>query len=349
MKTLRIGQHLLSPDKPVFVVAELGVNHDGAAGRALDLVRFAQRGGADAVKLQIFSADRLMHSSTTMATYQKERAADDSAIEMLKRYELAEADIARIVAAIRSANMVPLATPFSVEDVETIQKLDLPAIKIASPDIVNRPLLTAAAKTKRSLLVSTGAATIEEIESAVRWLNELQCKFALLHCVSSYPTVAADANLCWIDELAKKFDVPIGFSDHTTEQMSGAFAVAAGAVVVEKHLTHDKSAAGPDHAASANPSEFEKYVAAIRVAQTMRGKPGKQVLECEKEVRRISRQSVVSARNIDAGRQIQQEDLMIQRPGTGVPAGEFTKVVGRKSRRAIAAGTLLQWDMLDAA
>ena len=349
MTTLRIGQHLLAPDKPVFVIAEIGVNHDGSAGRALDLVRFAQRGGADAVKLQIFRADRLLHASTKLAAYQQRHVEDNSAVAMLKRYELAEADVARIARQIRAANMVPLATPFSIEDVETIERLDLPAIKIASPDLVNRPLLEAAARTKRPMLVSTGAATIEEIESAVRWLYEVQAKFGLLHCVSSYPTTMADANLCWIDELTKRFDVPVGYSDHTTEPLAGAFAVAAGAVVVEKHLTYDKSASGPDHAASANPTEFEKIVATIRSAEMMRGKRGKHVLDCERDVRRISRQSVVAIRDIVAGRPIDSGDLTLRRPGTGVPAGELMSVVGRKSRRAIAAGTLLQWDMLEAA
>jgi sialic acid synthase SpsE len=349
MKSLRIGQNLLAPDKPVFVIAEIGVNHDGSAGRALDLVRFAHRAGADAVKMQIFSAERLMHASTKLAGYQQQRVEDENALAMLKRYELADADLTRIVKLIRSSNMVALATPFSIEDIQMIERLDLPAIKIASPDIVNRPLLEAAAKTKRPMLVSTGAATIEEIESAVNWLNDLHAKFALLHCVSSYPTAAADANLCWIDELAKEFGVPVGYSDHTTDPASGAFAVCAGAVLVEKHLTYDKSASGPDHAASANPSEFEKYVSAIRAAQTMRGSPGKQVLDCERDVRRVSRQSVVAVRDIDAGSQIGCDDLRVQRPGTGVPAGEFMRVVGRKSRRAISAGTLIQWDMLEAA
>jgi N-acetylneuraminate synthase/N,N'-diacetyllegionaminate synthase len=349
MKSFRIGQHLIAADKPVLVIAEIGVNHDGSAGRALDLVQFAKRGGADAVKLQIFSADRLMHATTKLADYQKQRVDDASAAGMLKRYELAAADVERIVRAIRTSNMVPIATPFSIEDVETVERLDLPAIKIASPDLVNRPLLEAVAKTKRSMLVSTGAATIEEVESAVRWLSESPAKFALLHCVSSYPTTLEDANLCWIDELSKKFDVPVGYSDHTTDALAGAFAVSAGAMMVEKHLTYDRAASGPDHAASANPAEFQKYVASIRLAEMMRGTPGKQVLDCERDVRRISRQSVVAVRDIVAGSQIDPADLTIQRPGTGVPAGEFMRVVGRKSRRAIAAGTLLQGDMLEAA
>ena len=346
---IRIGQRVIAPDKPVLVVAEIGVNHDGQAGRALDLVRYAQRGGADAVKLQIFKADRLTHSSSTIAAYQKERVKDQSAQEMLKRYELAADDVKRVVDLIRASNMIPLATPFSIEDVASIEALDLPAIKIASPDIVNRPLVMAAAKTNRPLLLSTGAATIDEIDATVRWLLESKSKFALLHCVSNYPTANEDANLCWIGELASRFDVPIGYSDHTAELTSGALATAAGAVLIEKHLTYDKSAAGPDHAASANPQDFAKYMQAIRLAETMRGKNGKQVLECEREIRRVSRQSLVAARDIVAGGEISLDDLKIQRPGTGVPAAEVLRVVGRKSRRSIAANTLLQWDMLDAA
>src|SRR4051794_17157717 len=137
MKQIRIGQRVVAPDRPVMVVAEIGVNHDGLAGRALDLVRYAQRSGADAVKLQIFSASRLLHDSAAIASYQKERVKEESALEMLKKYELSTDDIKRVVDLIRTQNMMPLATPFSIQDVDTIDKLDLPAIKIASPDIVN--------------------------------------------------------------------------------------------------------------------------------------------------------------------------------------------------------------------
>src|SRR5262245_56578541 len=169
---IRIGPRAIGADRPVLVVAEIGVNHDGSPGRALDLVRFAHRAGADAVKLQIFKADTLLHSSSSLATYQQERAGERSAAEMLCKYELSRADLERIVAAIRAANMLPLATPFSVEDVETIARLDLPGIKIASPDLVNRPLLEAAAQIRRPMIVSTGAATIDEVETVVRWLDE---------------------------------------------------------------------------------------------------------------------------------------------------------------------------------
>lgn len=349
MKILRIGSdRVIGPGRRVLVIAEIGVNHDGSPGRALDLVRFAHRGGADAVKVQLFSADRLVHSSAALATYQRERLKDkeQTAGEMLRKYELPVEELARVVALVRQSAMTPMATPFSESDLETIEKLDLPAIKIASPDIVNRPLLEAAAKTKRPMLVSTGAATPEEIELAARWLNDAQAKFALLHCVSAYPTEVADANLCWIEELSKKYDVPVGFSDHTTEMTAGALAVASGATIVEKHLTYDRSAAGPDHAASANPGDFAKYVSGVRVAEAMRGQPGKKVLDCERDVRRLSRQSLVIGRDVAAGQLIKREDLKVQRPGTGVPAAEFMRVVGKKSKRTLSAGTMLQWDML---
>jgi N,N'-diacetyllegionaminate synthase len=242
--------------------------------------------------------------------------------------------------------MVPLATPFSVSDVPTLAALDLPAIKIASPDLVNRPLLHRAAQLRKPMLLSTGAATMDEVAQAVDWLREWRAAFALLHCVSSYPTSSDDANLCWIAELATRFDVPIGYSDHTTDMTAGAFAVAAGARIVEKHLTYDCSAPGPDHAASADPRQFEQYVRLIRAADTMRGRPGKRVLPAERDVRRVSRQSLVAARPFKAGDTLTTGDLIVQRPGTGIPAAEIDRVSGRRVTCRIEAGTLLQWDML---
>ncbi|MGH7177833.1 MAG: N-acetylneuraminate synthase family protein [Tepidisphaeraceae bacterium] len=342
----KIGSRVIDVDKPVMVIAEIGVNHDGSPGRALDLVHHAHKAGADAVKLQLFRAATLMHASAGFALYQQPRATAASAAAMLQKYELSDDDIQRIVEAIRNKGMTPLATPFSPADVEMIEKLDLPAIKIASPDLVNRPLIERAALSSRPLIISTGAATMDEVASTAQWLRTLHAKFALLHCVSSYPTSAGDANLCWIQELHARFEVPVGFSDHTTELLSGALAVTAGACIVERHITHDKSAPGPDHAASASPGEFARYVQGVRMAQLLRGQRGKSVLASEKDVRRASRQSLVAQLDIPAGEVITRDHLIVQRPGTGVPAAEVTSVVGRRSRRAISAGTLLTWDMI---
>jgi sialic acid synthase SpsE len=278
-RSLSIFGRQIGIEEPSLVIAEIGVNHDGSVARALELVEIAARGGADAVKLQIFRAQSLMHPSSSF-------------------------------------------------------------------DLVNRPLLMRAAQLGNPLLISTGAANMQEVQEAVQWLREWGAAFVLLHCVSSYPTPDADANLCWIGELATRFEVPVGYSDHTAEMLSGALAVAAGACVIEKHLTYDRSAAGPDHAASAAPAEFAEYVRLIRLASQLRGKSGKRVLPAEADVRRVSRQSLVLCRALRAGESLRREDLIVQRPGTGIPAAMSEQMVGRKILRALEAGTMLQWNML---
>jgi N,N'-diacetyllegionaminate synthase len=194
-----------------------------------------------------------------------------------------------------------------------------------------------------------GAATLAEVSRSVGWLRKWRTPFALLHCVSSYPVADDDAHLCWIGELAAKFGVPVGYSDHTTELLAGAFAVAAGATVVEKHLTYDRSAAGPDHSASFDPDQFGRYVKLVRRAAALCGSPGKHVLDGERDVRRVSRQSLVAARDIPAGQPVSPLDLTVQRPGTGIPAADVARAVGRRAAGRIARGTLLTWDMLAAA
>ncbi len=331
---------------PTFIIAEIGVNHDGSAQKAIELARIAANCGASAVKLQIFRAASLMHSSAVMAEYQKDRTHESNPADMLRKYELSNDDLRKVVKAIRDLGMVPLATPFSPTDVEVIESLRLPAIKIASPDLINRPLLARAARANRPLLLSTGASEISEIETAVRWLKEWKLQFALLHCISAYPTPAAQANLAWISELSAIFDVPIGYSDHTTDIITGGMAVAAGACVVERHLTYDRAAHGPDHSASSDPIQFERYVKLIREAQPLRGTPGKRVLEIEQDVRTASRQSLVARRTIRAGEAVIEDDLTVQRPGTGISAADFQQVVGQKVLKVIPAGSILQWDML---
>jgi N-acetylneuraminate synthase/N,N'-diacetyllegionaminate synthase len=346
MNDLRIEGRDLGRGNRVVVIAELGVNHDGDVKRALELVSAAASSGADAVKLQVFRANALMHTSANFADYQKTRTKAQTPIEMLRKYELATADIARIVQRTRELKMIPLATPFSSADVDVVDQLRFPAIKIASPDLVNRPLLQLAAATGKPLLVSTGGATMDEVATTISWLNEWSCSYALLHCISTYPCPDEQANLCWIDELSRTFDCPIGYSDHSTSHLSGALAVAAGACFVEKHLTYDRDAKGPDHAASADPQTFERYVKRIREAEVLCGTPGKRVLEIEQDVRKVSRQSLVLRRSLEPGHTLTNDDLTFQRPGTGMPAAMMSEAIGRRVSRSVTAGAMLQWDML---
>ena len=350
MNHFHIDGRPIGSGQPAFIIAELGVNHDGSANKAIELVKIAANCGASAVKLQIFRAATLLHASAPLAEYQKAQVggeSGESASDMLRKYELSTDELRRIVKTIRDFKMVPIATPFSPQDVETCEMLRLPAIKIASPDIVNYLLLQRAAQTGKPLLLSTGAADLDEIDQAVRWMEDWNCCFSLLHCISAYPTPASQANLCWIGELAQRYRAPIGFSDHTTETFAGALAVSAGADIIERHLTYDRNARGPDHAASSDPTQFERYVRMIREADALRGLPGKQVLEIEQDVRNLSRQSLVVRRTIKRGQIILEQDLTTQRPGSGIPPARLMEIVGRPAIQLIPAGAMLDWNMVD--
>jgi len=325
------------------VVAEIGVNHDGSEVRAIELVGAAKAAGADAVKLQLFKAQRLMHRSIAFARYQAERVTDHSPIEMLRRYELSDAAAHRVVAAIRRAKLLPVVTPFSPGDLDLVRQLKPAFIKIASPDLVNPVLLGAAAKLGRPMMVSTGAATMAEISQTVAWLRKWKASFALLHCISSYPVPSDQAHLAWINEFARRWDVCVGYSDHTTEPLAGALAVAAGAMIVEKHLTYNRSAVGPDHYASFDPAEFAAYVRAIRDAEKMLGRGDRLVLPIERDVRRVSRQSLVLAQSVKSGHRLKKNDFTVQRPGIGIPAARMGELIGRRIRKDADAGTMLRW------
>jgi sialic acid synthase SpsE len=342
---LRIDGRLIGRGQRTMVIAEIGVNHDGSLERAIELTQHASAAGADAVKLQLFRATSLMHPSSSFAQYQQKSVRESNPAAMLKRYELSRGQLVQVIEAIRELRMTPLATPFSPDDVDVIRELDLPAIKIASPDLVNQLLLARAAGTARPMIVSTGAATTDEVAQCVAWLNQWHTPFALMHCVSSYPTPAYQAHLCWIDELAR-FEAPVGYSDHTTELLAGAMAVASGACIVEKHLTYDRTAKGPDHSSSADPVEFAEYVRLIRSAEALRGSGGKHVLPIERDVRTVSRQSLVLSRDVEVGEVIRMNDLTVQRPGTGIAPAEVSAAAGRAARFALRKGTMLQWDML---
>ncbi len=344
---LRIDDRPIGEASPTFVIAEIGVNHDGEVSRAIQLVREAARAGADAVKLQLFSADRLVQEGTVCAEYQTKQTPASNQRDLLRKYELSVEDVERVIDAARVAGLVPLATPFSVEDVFICEQLNLPAIKLASPDLVNLPLIRRSAKTGKPLILSTGAADTSEIDRTCAWLRHNNTPAILMHCVSSYPTPIELANLGWIGALAKRSGLPVGYSDHTTELLAGAMAVASGAVIVEKHLTWNRYAQGPDHSASADPTQFAVYVKHIRFADAMRGAGERTVLTAEADVRKLSRQSIAASRDIIAGELIDASCLTVCRPGTGIAAWEFDRVVGMTSRVSIRAGAFIEWNQLE--
>jgi N,N'-diacetyllegionaminate synthase len=375
---MKIRSREVGPGQPAYIIAELGVNHDGSLDRALDLVEAAAQAGADAVKLQLFEADRLMSRASRLAAYQKSARETDPAA-MLRRLELSTDAMGQVIERAHQRGLAAIVTVFSLEHVEQAKAMPWDAFKTASPDIINRPLLEALAGIRgkpetRPLLISTGASTLQEVARALTWLRPAAARLGVLQCVSSYPTPLGQGELGGIAAIADIWPGVVGYSDHTPDTMTAAVAVALGAQVLEKHMTYDKLASGPDHIASLTPREMGEYVEfALQAfaakehlkkahppedldrfvggAEKLTARHGeyiktKRVLPIEEDVRRVSRQSVVCTRALGAGEPIRREDLTVKRPGTGLPAYLLEDLVGRRTARAVEADVPLTRDDL---
>ena len=332
-----------------YVIAEVGVNHGGSVETALRLIDAAAEAGADAVKFQMFTASELVTPAAPTTTQQRAHGAAATQIEMLRRLELSQSDWLRAAAHGRECGLDIVVTPFSAADVDRLCELGAVAVKLASTDLGNAPLQTAAARSGLAVIVSTGAADEPEVDAAVHRLGRLGAvdRTILLHCVSSYPTRWADANLRAIAALRARFHRPCGFSDHTTDWQTGALAVAVGACVVEKHLTLDRRAPGPDHAMSLPPDDLKRYVQAMRHAELALGSGAIECIPAEEEVRRVARRSVVARASIPAGTVLSASMLTAKRPGGGLDPTAIERLVGRTLTRAITTDQPLTWEMVE--
>jgi len=417
---MRIGHREIGPAQPPYIIAELGVNHDGSVERALELTRAAADAGADAVKLQLFKTDLLLSKAAKLAAYQK-AAGETDPIAMLRRLELSIDQVRPVVDLAHQLGLHAIVTVFSVELVPEAETLPWDAYKTASPDIINKPLFDALAGTGKPLIISTGASTLDEVTRAIQWLDPSRLRlshqaapalqsaglafdsrgsndessrsatpgiasstphpegvpFAILQCVSSYPTPDECAELGGILAISRIFDGPVGYSDHTKNHNTGGFAVALGASLLEKHVTYDRKASGPDHAASLVDWQFERYVLESREAHSLRplveealhtsgtpidrahalkarhpdlaislaghagwiaqAVPSKFVLDIERDVRTVSRQSLVATRTLPRGHVLTRSDLTVKRPGTGLEPFRLDEILGRTLARDVEA------------
>ncbi len=343
-----IGRHRVGPGEPTFIIAEAGVNHDGDLKAALRLVDAAASAGADAVKFQLFKAADLVTAEAATADYQRVASGETSQQAMLRRLELPPSAFETIKAHCNARSILFLATPFGITQVQQLVALGAPAIKIASTDLTNTPLLAAVAGTGLPIILSTGASTADEIRAAVDHLDRAgaQQRLILLHCVSCYPTPVEALNLRRVRTLQDTFNVPAGLSDHTTATHTGAWAVATGACALEKHFTLDRSAIGPDHAMSLDPTQLAEYICTVRELERARGDGELGLDDCEGAVRTVAARSVVAAIDILAGTQLTDAMLTLKRPGTGIPAGALPQLPGRKASTDIPRDTVLSWDMV---
>ncbi len=328
-------------------MAEIGVNHDGRPEVAAELITAAAQAGADAVKFQLFQADLLLAPDAQLVDYQKTSAA--SAFELIKALELSAPVMKPLIQYARQLGLVAIVTPFSPTLVQQAADIGADAIKLASPDLVNRPLIDMAIGTGLPLVLSTGAASMDEVARTLDWLGDVAERSVFLHCVSSYPTPPAHATLGAITALRNKWpDMTVGYSDHTTSTITGGLAVAAGACMLEKHLTLDTRRPGPDHAASLAPDDFARYVQVAREAFLLRGPFTKEIQPIEWQIRRQTRQSLVAACDLPAGTKLQAAHLTVKRPGTGIPAEQLRDLIGRTVLHPVTANTLLRLtDLVD--
>lgn len=348
MGEVELGGRRVGPGNSCFVIAEAGVNHNGDLDLARELVRVAARAGADAVKFQTFSAERLATASAPKAAYQSARTdPQETQRGMLKRLELSAAEHRELIQECERAGILFLSSAFDEESADLLEQLGVVAYKVPSGEITNLSYLRHLAGKGRCLIVSTGMSTLDEVGAAVGAIRETaQVPLVLLHCVSLYPAPAASANLLAMQSMREAFAVPVGYSDHTEGQTVALAAVALGANMIEKHFTTDRSLPGPDHAASLEPDELRLLVEGIRAVQSARGDGVKRPTPEEAATAAVARKSLVAARDIAAGETIERDMLAIKRPGTGLPPERLNWVVGRRALKPIRAGSVITQEMV---
>jgi N,N'-diacetyllegionaminate synthase len=341
-----IGSRVIGRSRPCFIIAEAGVNHNGDPRLARELILAAARAGADAVKFQTFRTEELVTAHAPKADYQK-RTTDigESQQEMLRKLELPLEIYPELRARAEGEGLAFLSTPFDVGSVDFLADLGVSAFKIPSGELTHPALVTRIASKDKPLLVSTGMSTLDEVADAVRLVEAQGAhEFCLLQCTSNYPADPADVNLRAMVTMERIFGVVVGFSDHTEGIEVALAAVALGAAVIEKHFTLDRTMAGPDHAASLEPAEFQALVRGVRKVETALGTGEKKPAAGEQIVANVVRRSLVAARDIPTGAVLTEDDIACKRPGVGIAPGLIREVLGRRAARSIAAGDLLAWE-----
>lgn len=339
-----------------FVIAEAGVNHNGSRELALRLVEVAAEAGADAVKFQTFRADSLVKAGVAKADYQRAQTGEGDQHSMLKALELSHELHEELVARCRELNIEFMSTPFDRESADYLIRLGVRRMKIPSGELTNLPFIERLASSGLPLIMSTGMADLVEVTEAVAaaargrerggFAEPLTQVLTLLHCTSSYPAAAEDVNLLAMRTLAERCGLPVGYSDHTADTAVAVAAVALGAQVIEKHFTLDRNLPGPDHKASLEPDQLARMIRDIRTVEAALGDGDKRPRPVELPVRDLVRRSVVVNRDLPAGTVLSEQDLVLLRPGIGLPPKALAEVVGRRLAQDIAAGTLLAWEHL---
>ncbi len=346
----RIGVRAVGPGHPCYIVAEAGSNHNRDLATARRLIEVAAEAGADAVKFQTYTAEGLYSRRTPEIQYLKEKgllANRESVWELIKRVEMPWEWHAELARHSTECGITFFSTPFDEAAVDALEAVGVPVYKIASYEVNHLPLIERVARTGKPMLISTGMASLGDIERALDTAAAAGSRNLLvMHCAVNYPPRFEDLNLRAITTMRHAFQIPVGWSDHTPGHTADVVAVTLGACAVEKHFTLSRDQSGPDHPFALEPPELAAMVTAIRETEAALGSSVKRVTDAEANLFRLGRRSIVAARDVRAGGELRRDDLAIKRPGFGIPVDALDQVVGRHVVKDVVADQVLEWDDL---
>ena len=333
----------------LFIIAEIGVNHNGSIETALKLVDAAVAAGCDAVKFQTWITERV-YSKTYSIKPDYQIATTDplkSEFETIKQLELSKNEIKLIKQYCDERKISFFSTPDEVESADLLKEIGVDLMKTASQDVTNTPFLEYVASLGVPVIYSTGACNLSELVLGYDAIKKHTNQIMVLHCVSSYPAPLEQMNLSFIDRLKKLFDCPIGFSDHTPDVYAACSALSFGARIFEKHITLSKSMEGPDHQASLEPAEMTHYCTTLRRLHAGLGDGVKRVMPCEENSRKAFRRYLTASRNLKKGEKIFQDDICFKKIVDGIPPQYYSLVVGSILKTDVAEDSPIHWNMFE--
>ena len=349
MPKIKINEKYIGVDFPCYTIAEAGANHDGELKKAIKLIDAANEANSDSIKFQTYDASKL--ASRYSPKYWIDDKPDETQYEVFSNLDgLSDDNWKEIFEYAKSKSVTCFSTPFDERSVDLLYSLDVPAFKIASADITHIPLIKHIANKKLPIFISTGMASDEEIKDAINAIeNQGNEEIILMHCITSYPTKAKDANLELIKTLKQKYPkYVIGYSDHTIGTNIPVYSTFYGATCIEKHFTFDSSLTqSPDHKLSLDTNGFRQLVDELRIAEISKGEKTRNDFESEKNAIKYARRSIVVNRDINVGEKISKDMLSIKRPATGISPKFFEKIIGKSVKNKIQEDKPIQWDDLN--
>lgn len=346
---LKIGDRIIGEGHPVFIVAELSANHLQKLDLAKETIKAMKKAGADAVKLQTYTPDTLTINSKKDYFKIKQGTSWDGhyLYDLYKQAYMPWEWHEELFDLARKLNLICFSTPYERTAVDFLKKFDVPAYKIASFEVTDIPFIEYVASQGKPVIISTGIATLSDIEEALTACRRVgNDQVILLKCVSEYPTPLENVNLLTISDMRKRFGVLVGLSDHTRGISVPVASVALGAVLIEKHFILDRTIGGPDSAFSLEPREFSEMVKAVREVEKALGKPTYELTEKQKKSRQLAR-SLFVVRDVKKGEMFTEENVRSIRPNYGLPPKYLKEILGRRAKFDIEAGTPLTWEMIE--